>query len=169
PVPTVPTVPIDERLVVEAFQSGLEGIDPFSAGSEGQTKGDSQGPAIARMAFSAFDFDFCVRIPPDAVDIAASEGLKKSADGEEPNTWCTERLVTDDLMKELWAVSEPPMSLFDQKEPMEPEALAALPFTCRRHEDESTVARKIWDRILPRPFYELTWRRPAIAGAATSG
>jgi hypothetical protein len=166
PTAAVAPIPIEESLVLERFEAGLKGIDPFSAGPAGPTEPadrDKQSLAIAGMSFSAFDHDFCVRLPADAAGTVEAVGLAPSAADDEQNTWCIDRWVTDDLLGDLWAESEPPFSFFEQNAQPTPEVLSALPFTCLRYEDKESLGRRIWERILPRPYYELTWSRPSAA------
>ena len=141
-----------ETALVERFIASIEAMGVFSASPEP----GAETPVLASVSFSAFEADFCVKPPEDAVDVVATDGLEPQADAESGRMWCFPRLATDELVDRMEPESDPPLSTFDEDVSEEPD-LAAAAFTCRRYDDERAVESKVWELILPRPYYDLTW------------
>lgn len=105
-----------------------------------------------------------MRLPWEASEIVGFVKGEDEKDGKETFTYCMERLDTEDLVNDLGVEADP--DGIDKDLLADPDALRATSFQCRRYDDEQAVEDQVWERILPRPYYELTWRQPA--GEASS-
>ena len=141
-----------------------EALGTLMAYASGATRDDEkeEPPLITRMSFSAFEHDFCVEVPSEATELL---GLVPSEEGGAANIYCAERLVTDDLMKRVWPTADPPLfedgvlqGLLDDAG-----ALASAPFSCARYDGEGAIESRVWEEILPRPLYEISWSAAAPA------
>ena len=139
-----------ETALVRGVLDGVEAMAAFSAAQERDD--EREPPVIAGMSFSAFEPDFCVTLPEGAADVTASAGLQKSTEAADRETWCFERLATDDLLERVAPESDPPLSALEAGVPI-------ASFSCRRYDDEAGVEARVWETILPRPVYELAWRQ----------
>ncbi|HEY3174994.1 MAG TPA: hypothetical protein VGK94_04450 [Candidatus Polarisedimenticolia bacterium] len=145
----------EETVLRERLREAFEGMAAF-----GEDRGKRKAPVVASLSFSAFEHDFCVKLPAEATIVI---GLAGGVEEKERTTYCAPRLTLEDLHEVVVPEAEPsPMDhevlgkLLD-----DPVGLAAAPFTCHRYDDAKSLERKIWARILPLPCYELTWSTSA--------
>ncbi len=157
----------DETLLLEMLRR-MEGR--FEAYWDDPTWG-TQGPQMAGMRFSAFDHDFCVRIPSEAIEavgfIAASperdDGGDHEATGNE-NLYCAESYDIEGLLKRMQSGMDPPMRMIEFPEGLQ--RIEEAPFTCERPGGPEEVEAKLWALMLPRPRYFLSWKAATVSRAA---
>jgi hypothetical protein len=148
----------EETALIRALTQAFEALSGF-----GNAAGGGAAPFMASLSFAAFEHDFCVKLPAEAM---AAVGLVRSAEQNERTTYCAPRLTLGDLTDEVFPEADPALLDDDLLKKLldDPEKLAAEPFSCLRYDNPKALEQKIWDRILPLPYYELVWE----AGNPTS-
>ena len=112
-------------------------------------------PVMAEMSFAPFEHGFCLRLPPGA-EMMDSGGFVADGEVVEKSTWCAPRLTLEDLMDDAWPQADP--KILDETILQDAERLTSAPFSCVRQADEKALVGSLWDRILPRSQYEITWK-----------
>lgn len=154
--PDVGTLTPRETVLAERFNEALARIfDLAYPGGEPV----EEPLAITRIPFSGLGEGFCVQLETQAVETLGFVERKGEGDG---NLWCLEVRSVDDLIETMMVQADPDLETLSK---VGEEELAGLMVSCRRPDDEQALERQLWDVILPRPVYELSWRRVTPASS----
>ena len=149
----------EEAALIFKLRHASEALEAFAVDERWGPK----GPLVARLTYSAFEHDFCVRIPsaplrldgfaPQSVEPAETAVIEK----ERP-IFCVERLDLIGLLGAVGSTQDPPMMGTEITGDRASREKAS--FTCRRYDDAAAVEKSLWEKMLPRVDYSIAWQAP---------
>ncbi|MFQ5701400.1 MAG: hypothetical protein ACE5HU_06110 [Acidobacteriota bacterium] len=138
----------EELVLLSAFHDSALPLLGFSL-----PDAESPPSILQEMSFQPFDHDLLIRLPVEAVDNVGFVAL-----GEEEGAFVYGLGSVDATALLDLAVPRTDPALDPVgREAIAEEIIRSAPFTCRRFDAPKAIEELMWERILPRSHYELTW------------